>query len=274
MPFFRYDEILFGYRDLGSGLPFFFQHGLGADASQPFSLFQPPAGFRLLAFDCRAHGETRPLGDPAKLCFKVFADDLLALMNHLQIERAIVGGISMGAALALHFTLRFPERVIGLVLSRPAWLEGPCSWNVKMFALISGLIRTHGAQQGLVEFQRTPEYHEALEKWPDLATSLSNQFLHPRAEETVSKFDRIINDRPHPDRQAWSSIKVPTLVLGNRLDPNHPFDFAEELAKAIPGADLREITSKSVSLERHNAEVQRALEEFLKRYFGVEALKG
>ena len=267
MPFFRHDGIQFCYRELGSGLPFFFQHGLGADASQPFSLFQTPPDFRLLAFDCRAHGETRPLGDPAKLCFKVFADDLLALMNHLRIERAIVGGISMGAALALHFALRFPARVIGLVLSRPAWLEGPCPWNVKIFTLISGLIRTHGGQQGLIEFQKTPEYHEALAKWPDVATTLSNQFLHPRAEETVGKFARIINDRPHADRRAWSSVKVPTLVLGNRLDPIHPFEYAEDLARAIPGADLREITSKSVSLERHNAEVQRALEEFLGRSF-------
>ena len=273
MPFFTCDGLAFHYRDLGSGTTFFFQHGLGADSSQPFSLFAPPPRFRLLAFDVRAHGETRPLGDPAKLCFRVFAEDLLALMNHLDIERAIVGGISMGAALALHFTLRFPERVIGLVLSRPAWLEGPCPWNVKMFALISRLIRTHGGQQGLIEFQKTPEYDEARQKWPEVASSLSNQFLHPRAQETVSKFERIINDRPHPDRKAWSRVKVPTLVLGNRVDPIHPFEYAEELARAIPSSELREITSKSVSLERHNAEVQRCLEEFLKGSFQAGALQ-
>jgi pimeloyl-ACP methyl ester carboxylesterase len=269
MPTFTHDGIHFHYQETGSGLPFFFQHGLGADVTQPFSLFNPPPGVRLIAFDARAHGQTRPLGEPAKLCFKTFGEDWLALLNHLAIHRAIVGGISMGAALALHFTLRWPERVTGLVLSRPAWLEAPCPWNVKMFTLVSGLIRKHGARQGLVEFHRTPEYRETLEKWPDVANSLSLQFQNPRADETALKLERIIKDTPHPERRAWASVRVPTLVLGNRLDPVHPFDYADELARAIPGAELREITSKSVSVERHNADVQRCLDEYLSRHFAM-----
>ena len=120
MPNLARDGIQFHYRDEGTGLPFIFQHGLGADVTQPFGLFQPPPGIRLIAFDVRGHGQTQPLGDAEKLCFQAFGEDLFALMNHLRIERAIMGGISMGAALALHFTLRWPERVAGLVLSRPA----------------------------------------------------------------------------------------------------------------------------------------------------------
>ena len=269
---FTNDGIQFHYRDEGAGLPFFFQHGLGADVTQPFGLFQPPAGMRLIAFDARGHGLTKPVGDDAKLCFRVFGEDLLALTKHLGIKRAIVGGISMGAALALHFALRWPGRVTGLVLSRPAWLETPCPWNVKMFTLVSNLIRKHGAPQGLVEFQQTPEYHEALAKWPDVAISLSSQFQNPRAEETAPKLERIIRDTPHPDRAAWATVRVPTLVLGNRLDPVHPFEYAEELARAIPDAELREITSKSLSLEQHHADVQRALGEFLgRRSLGQQA---
>ena len=60
---------------------------------------------------------------------------------------------------------------------------------------------------------------------------------------------------------------MPTLVLGNRLDPIHPFEYAEDLARAIPGAELREITSKSISLEQHGADVQRHLDDFLRRRF-------
>ncbi len=264
---FTHDGIQFHYRDEGAGLPFFFQHGLGADVTQPFGLFKPPAGVRLIAFDARGHGLTTPLGEDAKLCFRVFGEDLLALMQHLGIEHAIVGGISMGAALALHFAVRWPGRVTGLVLSRPAWLEAPCPWNVKMFSLVSNLIRKHGAPQGLVEFRGTPEYQEALRKWPDVATSLSLQFQNPRAEETAPKLERIIRDTPHPDRAAWATVRVPALVLGNRLDPVHPFEYAEELARAIPGAKLREITSKSVSVERHGEDVQRCLDEFLRQHF-------
>ena len=267
MPQFTHDGIQFHYRDEGAGLPFFFQHGLGADVTQPFGLFQPPAGVRLIAFDARGHGLTRPLGDEARLRFRVFGEDWLALMQHLRIERAVIGGISMGAALALHLALRWPERVTGLVLSRPAWLEAPCPWNVKIFTLVSDLIRRHGASQGLVEFRQTPAYHETLATWPDVANSLSSQFQNPRAEETAAKLRHIIRDAPHPDRAAWATVRVPTLVLGNRPDPVHPFDYAEALARAIPGAELCEITSKSVSVSQHGADVQRCLDAFFRRHF-------
>jgi len=267
MAFFNHDGIQFHYQDAGSGQPFIFQHGLGADVTQPFGLFQPPPGLRLLAFDARAHGKTEPLGESAKLRFAIFGGDLRAFLDHLGIKRTILGGISMGAALALHFTLRWPERVVGLVLSRPAWLEGPCPWNVNIFTLVSSLIRKHGPAQGLVEFQRTADYQEALAKWPDVANSLSLQFQSPRAEESAEKLDRIIHDAPHPDRAAWSTVRVPTLVLGNRLDPVHPFEYAEDLARTIPGAELREITSKSVRVEQHGRDVQIALDAFLRKRF-------
>lgn len=271
MPFFQNDGINFHYRDEGWGLPFVFQHGLGGDVTQPTSLFQPPPRFRLISFDCRAHGQTQPVGDPEKVGFATFGDDLLALLEYLGVRRAVVGGISMGAALALHFALRFPARVLGLVLSRPAWLEGPRPWNVKMFTLIADLIRQHGVREGRERFLQTDDYRQMLAECPDTANSFAMQFLHPRAEEGAFKLERLINDRPHPDRAAWATVKVPTLVLANRQDPVHPFEVGEELARAIPGAELREITSKSVSLEQHAADVQRHLEEFLKRRFAGAA---
>ena len=59
----------------------------------------------MAAFDFRAHGAT-PLGDPEKLRISIFADDLVAFMDHLQVETAVLGGISMGAAVALSAALR------------------------------------------------------------------------------------------------------------------------------------------------------------------------
>ena len=104
MPIFYHDGLQFHYRETGRGIPFVFQHGLGADVNQPFGLFRPPSGFRLVTFDCRAHGQTVPLGDERKINIAVFADDLAALLDHLSIPSAVVGGISMGAAVALNFT--------------------------------------------------------------------------------------------------------------------------------------------------------------------------
>lgn len=268
MPFFQHDGVHFHYRETGQGTPFFFQHGLGGDVNQPFSLFRPPPGFRLLTMDCRAHGETRPLGDQKKIGLAHFADDLIALMQYLGILRAIVGGISMGAAVALNLALRYPERVQGLILSRPAWLDGPNPHNVQIYGHIARLIREHGARTGLEIFKQSPHYRDILRQSPDAASSLVLQFEHPRAEETVVKLERIPQDAPNWDHRKWASLRIPTLVLANRQDPIHPFEYGEVLAQAIPNAEFREITAKSVSRERHEADIQKFIEEFLKRHFG------
>jgi pimeloyl-ACP methyl ester carboxylesterase len=267
MPFFGYEGLNFRYCDSGSGTPFIFQHGLGGDVSQPFGIFTPPAGFRLLGFDCRGHGETRPLGDPEKIGLTSFADDLLVFMDHLQLTHAVVGGISMGSAVALNFTLRFPKRVLGLILSRPAWLDGPMPRNANIFALIAQLIRRYGPRQGLELFKQSEDYFGVLYQSPESANSLLGQFENPRAEETVVKLERIPYDSPNSDRKEWGSIRVPTLVLANRQDPIHPFEYGEILAGAIPMAEFRELTPKSVSKERHARDVQTFIEGFLQEHF-------
>src|SRR5207248_10581449 len=147
--------------------------GLGTIITNPCVLFHPPAGVRLIVFDILAHGVTRPVGDLEKIRLSTFADDLRALMSHLQIKEAIVGGISMGAATVLNFTLRFPGAVRGLVISRPAWTDRPHPWNVHIFTLIASLIREYGPARGKDLFLESPEYSEASVKWPDVARSLA-----------------------------------------------------------------------------------------------------
>ena len=265
MPFFHHDGIQFHYCDESSGLPFFFQHGLGADLTQPFSLCSPPPGIRLIGFDARAHGQTKPVGPEDRISLGNFADDLRVLMDHLKIQQAVVGGISMGAAITLNFALRHPDRVLGLVQSRPAWLDAPNPWNVKMFSLVTRLVREHGRARGKEHFLETPQYHEALAKWPDVAASLAGQFDNPMVEETAFKFERIIRDSPCGDRAEWANIKVPALVLANRSDPVHPFEYGVEMQRLIPGAEFHEITAKSVSLEQHNTDVRRCLDSYLSK---------
>ena len=270
MPFFSRDEIEFYFRQTGEGIPFFFQHGLGADVNQPFNLFKPPAEFQLIAFDCRAHGQTAPVGVPQKISLGSFADDLLALLDFLKVKKAIVGGISMGAAIALNFALRFPDRVLGLVLQRPAWLAEPNRRNADTFGLVAKLIREHGPTNGGEIFRRSDLYAQILGESPDCANSLISQFANPRANEMVINLERIPQDAPTFDRSDFAKIESPVLVLANRQDPLHPFEFGEILAREIPGAEFRELTPKSVSVEDYNRETQRFLSEFLDRHFKNE----
>ena len=130
MSAFARDGLEFYYRDEGDGLPFVFQHGLGGDVNQPFGLYRPPPGVRLIAFDVRGHGETRPLGEIDKLTISTLADDLVSFLDYLGVKKAIVGGISLGGAVVVNVGLRYRERVLGLVLVRPAWIDRPLATNV------------------------------------------------------------------------------------------------------------------------------------------------
>ena len=219
---FHRDGLDFQFRDEGCGLPFVFQHGLGGDQSQSRGVYQPGPGVRLIGFDFRGHGETRPLGDAAKLKIAALADDLVALLDHLKIERAVVGGISLGSAVAVNTALRYPERVLGLVLSRPAWIDRPLPDNVRHFSLIAGLLHSVGAKEGLERFRRTAEFQAMKADRRIVPIRLVGQFEQSRAVDVPPGCSNLIVDTPCPDRSMYATINVPTLVLGNHQDPIHP----------------------------------------------------
>lgn len=271
MPSFSHQSLRFHYLDRGQGLPVVLQHGLGGSAQLVCSLVRPPPGARLISMDARGHGQTDPPLDPAQFNFYTFADDLRALLDHLGLERAVVGGISLGAGVGLNLTLRYPDRVQGLVLIRPAWLDRPNPWNVHMFGLMARLLRKHGPERARALFLQTEEYRQTLAQYPDTAQSLALQFTGPHAPWAAARLEAFAQAVPWPDRQALSSIRVPTLVLANRQDPVHPFEYGEALARAIPGAELHEITPKSVNAVQHGRDIQRHLEEFLRRQFGLRS---
>jgi pimeloyl-ACP methyl ester carboxylesterase len=275
MPVCRVGAIAFNYLDVGTGVPFVFQHGIGGDVRQPTGLFCPPDGVRLVTFDTRAHGQTFPLGDPADLTFDTFGDDLVALLDHLGISHAIVGGISMGAGVALNVAVRYPERVAGLVLSRPAWLDGPMpDGNVAMYAHIAQLLRAldegggidDGVGWALQRLEVSDAYCAIAASSPDTAQSLCGQITERRARDAVARLERLPRDRPIADLRDAAAIDVPTLVLAHHQDPIHRFEFGAALARAIPGAHFEELTPKSIDRERHAAEVQHFLAAFLEPF--------
>ena len=71
-------------------------------------------GWHVIAPDLRGYGTSGPAGE--KTTLDVFARDLLALLDHLEIERAVIAGLSMGGQIAMEFCRSHSERVEGLIL--------------------------------------------------------------------------------------------------------------------------------------------------------------
>ena len=107
---------------------------------------------------------------------------------------------------------------------------------------------------------------------PSSAQSLAAHFLHPRAEETVVRLEKIPLDAPSSDRRQWRAISVPVLVLANDHDAIHPLEYGVTLSREIPGAAFKELTPKSISADLHREETQRFLEDFLLSHFFDGAL--
>ena len=150
------DGCLLAYEDSGQGMPVLWQHGLGADRNQPAEVFPAIEGIRRLTLECRGHGNSE-LGDPTRLSIATFEADALALLDHLEITQAIVGGISLGAAISMRLAALHPERVAGLILARPAWVEGPSN-TMAPYLEIAELIKNFGAtvlnSEGLARSRR------------------------------------------------------------------------------------------------------------------------
>lgn len=256
------DGCLLAYESVGEGMNVLWQHGLGADRSQAAEVFPSIAGIRRITLECRGHG-TSQLGDPAQLSIAAFAADLLALLDHLRISCAIVGGISLGAAIAMRLAALEPDRVSGLILLRPAWVVGPSLSTMAPFLEIAQLLKRFGAFEGALRFERSSTFSAVAAVSPDNAASLSNFFTRPNPESTIALLASISKDSPRVDGQAIAKIAAPTLILGNPHDFVHPLVYAERLQQLLPHANLRVVTAKSIDKSLYQRECQESIGIFL-----------
>ena len=256
------DGCRLAYEDVGAGPVVLWQHGLGAARTQPAEVFPSDVPWRRLTLECRGHGES-DLGDPARLSFAQFAADALALLDHLGIERAVVGGISLGAGLALRLAAEHRQRVRGLILARPAWLDGPSPDTQAAYREVAEALRAHGVVEGARVFEQSPNLARIERVAPDNAVSLRWFFSRARPETTVELLSRITLSWPGVTQAAMQTLNLPTLVIGNDQDDAHPLAYARQLAAWMPGAQLRLITSKSLDRASHVREFRQAMAEFL-----------
>jgi pimeloyl-ACP methyl ester carboxylesterase len=259
---FRTDDgCLLAYEDSGQGMPVLWQHGLGADRNQPAEVFPAIAGIRRLTLECRGHGNSE-LGDPARLSIATFEADARALLDHLEITQAIVGGISLGAAISMRLAALHPAGVAGLILARPAWVEGPSN-TMAPYLEIAELMKKIGATEGALRFEVSACLAAVAAVSPDNAASLKSFFTRPNPESTIALLSSIPKDSPGVDGDRIAKIAVPTLIIANDHDYVHPLAYANRLKQILPNATLQVITAKSINKDLYRFDFNETLRRFL-----------
>lgn len=249
--------------ETGSGRPLVFQHGLCGDAAQPAQVFPEGLGWCCLTLECRGHGRSEA-GSPDDFALDIFADDLADAIERQGLEKPIVGGISMGAAIALRLAVTRPELVSALVLARPAWLVSPGPENMQPNALVGQLLREDLPRVARARFEASVTAAQLSIEGPDNLASLRSFFTREPLQITAELLCRISADGPGVSEAQIRSLTVPTLVIGHDLDAVHPLAFARTLCAWIPNARLVQITPKALDPEAYQNDFRTALAAFLK----------
>jgi pimeloyl-ACP methyl ester carboxylesterase len=244
----------------GEGPAVFFQHGLCGDAGQPASVF--PAGARLATLECLGHGES-PAGDPRALSIATFTDDLAEAIRETSPGPVIVGGISMGAAIAMRLACIRPDLVSALVIARPAWTTGSAPDNMRPNLEVGERLMQPPAPDEVTSFLASETGRMLAAEAPDNLASLSGFFSRTPREVTAELLTRISRDGPGVSASQLAALRIPTLVIGHGEDVVHPLSHACWLAQAIPGARMLEIAPKARGREAYEASFRAGLHDFL-----------
>ena len=256
--------------DPGSAAPpLVLAHGLTATRRYVVhgSHLLPRAGYRVISYDARGHGESSPAPDRGAYEYSDLVADLGRLLDELGVARVVLAGASMGAATTLAFAVEHPERVAALVQITPAHLGLPRSDERELArwdALAEGLERD-GAE-GFLRVYGEPPVDQRFRK---LVREAIRQRLarHVRPEAVADAIRVVVRSRAFDGVLALERVAAPTLVVASRddLDAEHPFEMAELYCEHIEGAELVTEEPGSSPLAWRGAALSRAIGDFLER---------
>ncbi|WP_370326040.1 alpha/beta fold hydrolase [Euzebya sp.] len=234
-------------------------HGLLLDAGINRALARAiaRAGHRVVLLDLLGHGRSdRPRRASAHRV-GLYAEQAVALLDHLGLERAVLGGVSLGAAVALTAAVTDPDRVQGLLLEMPV-LEHAAPFAAMLFVPVLLGMHYGGpvARLGTRLMGRLPRTRiDAIDSFMDAAS------MHPR--EITAVLHGLLMGALGPTEEARAAITAPTLVIGHSGDPLHPLDDAARLARQMPAATMltaRSLAELRVRPERLTDEIIRFLD--------------
>lgn len=224
--------------EVGRGLPVVFLHGGLADhRSALFRVGGLAPSLRVIAPDLRGSGRSVHGG---ALGWDQLADDLVALLAHLGLERTVIGGTSMGAGVALRFALRHPRRTLGLLLLSPMHQGDELGLTPAQEKAIRTMDQTGRAVLERGVGALLPLYEALPPPLRERAVEMARGF-DPASVAATTRF-LATSPQPFGALRDLAAITVPVLLVPG-TDPEHPADVADRYARHLPKATLVEPTS-------------------------------
>lgn len=237
-----------------------FQHGLCGDARQVAEAMAGLAPQGWAALECPGHGASDMAAAPS---LASFAEDVAALIETLRVP-VILGGISMGAAIACRLAVTRPDLVRGLVLVRPAWATDAAPANMAPNAEVGALLARLPADAARRTFSESPTAKRLAQEAPDNLASLMGFFDRGPLPETARLLTAISQDGPGITAAELRDLRLPVLVCSTSEDAIHPAAHAQTLASLIPQATRVDLPPKGRDKPAHLAALNAAMTRFLK----------
>ncbi|HSE30911.1 MAG TPA: alpha/beta fold hydrolase [Pyrinomonadaceae bacterium] len=241
MPKTHVNNIEIAYDDTGSGPAVVLIHGYPFNrsmwADQVSTLTDR---YRVVTLDLRGHGESESSSGASTM--KLLAQDIAALMDELRIERAVIGGLSMGGYVALAFYQLFPERVEKLLLAdtraQADTEEGKATRAEQVQQILAEGMA--GIVNAMLPKLLCPE---TVSKRPDIVKRVRDMMIHTSPEGAAAALRGMAEREDQTER--LSQIKVPTLIVVGKEDPITPVADSERMHERISGSELVVIENAS-----------------------------
>jgi len=259
MPFFDSAGMPIHYHDHGDGAPVMLVHGFAASAR---SNWEETGWFkfltekyRVIALDCRGHGLSAKPYERGAYGPENMSGDVVRLLDHLGIERALLMGYSMGAAISLNAVLSHAARFRAVVLGGIGIGAGGMAERGRIQS-IARVLLADDTGAVLDEIARESERHANMARE-------FRRFAEANYNDLKALGACIAHDRPDFSPARLATIQIPVMiVIGTR---DNMVGSADELANAIPGSGL-------VKLERRdhlNAVGDKHYKEAVARFFAA-----
>jgi len=241
--------------------PLILLHGLllSQEMHRPLAKDLAARGNRVITLDLLGHGQSERPRDMWRYSMATFGAQVVALMDHLEIQRAAIMGTSLGANTALEVAARSPERLQGMVIEMPVLDNGLLPSALTFAPLLVAL--TFGEPiMKLVSLATRAVPRRVLPLYGNVVLDTVRQDPGPGG----ALLQGLFFGRIAPPRSERRTFETRTLILGHHRDPIHPFTDAGMLAEEMPNARLLEAESLvelRLNPERLTGEIASFLDE-------------